>query len=114
LRNFESILPSSSLQRARVPVRCRSVLVGQSPNVSHHDKKAGRAALARLSIKCDFDGAKFVDLLIYVPMISDLLTIGILWHAIQSFPGFLETVGYLFGMLAASFTLEAYWQSDME
>jgi hypothetical protein len=47
-------------------------------------------------------------------MISDLLTIGILWHAIQTFPGFLETVGYLFGMLAASFTLEAYWQDDAE
>ena len=65
-------------------------------------------------INYDYDGAKFVDLLIYGPMISDLLTIGILWHAIQSFPGFLETVGYLFGMLAASFTLEAYWQSDVE
>lgn len=47
-------------------------------------------------------------------MISGLLTLGILWHAIQTFPGFLETVGYLFGMLAAYFTLESYWQSDVE
>jgi len=47
-------------------------------------------------------------------MISSLLTIGILWHAIQTFPGFLETVGYLFGMLGALFTLESYWWSDIE
>lgn len=61
-----------------------------------------------------FSGYNPIDLLIWPPMISDLLTIGILWHAIQTFPGFLETVGYLFGMLAASFTLEAYWQNDAE
>jgi len=47
-------------------------------------------------------------------MISGLLSIGILWYTIQTFPGFLETVGYLFGMLAALFMLEAYWQSDVE
>jgi hypothetical protein len=47
-------------------------------------------------------------------MISGLLTIGILWHAIQTFPGFLETVGYMFGLLAACFTLDVFWQSDME
>jgi hypothetical protein len=77
-------------------------------------KKRAAPRRSPASINYDYDGAKFVDLLIYGPMISDLLTIGILWHAIQSFPGFLETVGYLFGMLAASFTLEAYWQSDVE
>lgn len=47
-------------------------------------------------------------------MISGLLTIGILWHAIQTFPGFLETVGYLFGLLAALFTFDVYWQSGIE
>ena len=64
--------------------------------------------------KTIFDGAISIDLLIYVAMISSLLTIGILWHAIQTFPGFLETVGYLFGMLGALFTLESYWWSDIE
>ena len=101
--------------RARLGLRCGQPAAFIWPIRPEPHKKAGGARGARpLSINCDYDGAKFVDLLIYVPMISDLLTIGILWHAIQSFPGFLETVGYLFGMLAASFTLEAYWQSDME
>ena len=62
----------------------------------------------------NFDGGSFDDLLTYVSMISGLLTIGILWHAIQTFPGFLETVGYLFGLLAALFTFDVYWQSGIE
>jgi hypothetical protein len=62
----------------------------------------------------NFDSGSFDVLLIYVPMISGLLTIGILWHAIQTFPGFLETVGYLFGLLAACFTLDVFWQSGIE
>ena len=48
-------------------------------------------------------------------MISSLFTIGIWWHAIQSYPGLLEALGYVYGLLAASFTLEAlesYLRSD--
>jgi hypothetical protein len=50
-------------------------------------------------------------------MISELLTLGIWWHAIQSYPGLLEAIGYVYGILAASFmleALEAYMQSDIE
>ena len=50
-------------------------------------------------------------------MISDLLTIGIWWHVIQTYPGLLEAVGYLYGLLAASFTIEAlqaYMESNID
>jgi hypothetical protein len=80
----------------------------------HGRRRSSRTGGLFLSSLRIFVGDIFSDLLVCLPMISGLLTIGILWHAIQSFPGFLETVGYLFGMLAAAFTLEAYWQSDME
>lgn len=73
------------------------------------------AATARFILRrSKFVGHPQDHLLIYVPMISGLLILGVLWHAIQTFPGFLETVGYLFGMLAAAFTLESFWQSDTE
>jgi hypothetical protein len=50
-------------------------------------------------------------------MISDLLTLGIWWHTVQTYPGLLEAIGYVYGILAASFTLEAleaYMQGDIE
>jgi len=110
---------TSDRSRARPPSRRSPRFLGCNArrrlSVAIRPEKSGRRpGRSPALINYDYDGAKFVDLLIYGPMISDLLTIGILWHAIQSFPGFLETVGYLFGMLAASFTLEAYWQSDVE
>ena len=65
----------------------------------------------------DFAGEFFVDLLLWRAMISALLTIGIWWHVIQGYPGLLEAVGYLYGLLAASFAieaLEAYMESNIE
>ena len=65
----------------------------------------------------EFVGKFPIDLLIWRAMIVDLLTIGIWWHAIQTYPGLLEAVGYVFGILAACFTieaLEAYMESNIE
>lgn len=64
-----------------------------------------------------FVGSGVNDLLLYVPMIASLFTIGILWHVIQTYPGFLEALGYLYGILVASFCLDAlkaYMESDLE
>lgn len=50
-------------------------------------------------------------------MLESLFTLGIWWHVVQTYPGLLESLGYLYGILAASFTfeaLEAYIQSDLE
>ena len=54
------------------------------------------------------------DLLRYVAMIESLLTLGIFWHVVQNLPGFLETLAYLYGMMAASFTIDLYLQRDAE
>ena len=64
-----------------------------------------------------FSAADRIDLLLYRVMISSLLTIGIWWHAIQNYPGLLEAIGYVYGILAASFTLDgldAYLRSDLD
>jgi hypothetical protein len=50
-------------------------------------------------------------------MIASVFTMGIWWHVIHSYPGFLECLGYLYGMLVASFSLDvlkAYLESDIE
>jgi len=50
-------------------------------------------------------------------MISSLFAIGIFWYAVQNIPGLLETVGYVYGILVASFSFEAiysYIESDLE
>jgi len=50
-------------------------------------------------------------------MIADLLTLGIWWHAIRTYPGLLEALGYFYGIFAASFTLdalEAYMQRGLD
>jgi len=50
-------------------------------------------------------------------MIADLLTIAMWWHAVQTYPGLFEAVGYVYGILAACFTLEAveaYMESNIE
>lgn len=62
-------------------------------------------------------GRDVTDLLLYVPMIASLFTMGIWWHVIQTYPGFLEALGYLYGILMASFCLDAlkaYMESDLE
>lgn len=64
-----------------------------------------------------FCGSDVNDLLPYVPMIASLFTMGIWWHVIQTYPGFLEALGYLYGILMASFCLDAlkaYMESDLE
>jgi hypothetical protein len=47
-------------------------------------------------------------------LISSLITLGILWHVVQSLPGFLESAGYVFGILLASFSLDACLQRDVD
>jgi hypothetical protein len=62
-----------------------------------------------------FSGDHFLDLLSYAPMlISSFITLGILWHVVQIVPGFLESVAYVFGILLASFTLDACLQRDVD
>jgi hypothetical protein len=47
-------------------------------------------------------------------LLSSLITLGILWHVVQIVPGFLESVAYVFGILLASFTLDACLHSDVD
>ena len=50
-------------------------------------------------------------------MISSLFILGMLWHIIQIVPGLLESIGYVYGMLLASFMLDAlysYMESDLD
>ena len=47
-------------------------------------------------------------------LISSLVTLSILWYAVQTLPGFLESVGYLFGILFASFTFDVCFQRDVD
>jgi hypothetical protein len=57
------------------------------------------------------------DLLAYAVMISTLFSLGILWHVVQTVPGLLESIGYVYGILLASFSLEAlyaYMESDLD
>jgi hypothetical protein len=55
----------------------------------------------------DFAGEFRSGLIACEVMISDLLTLGIWWHVIQTYPGLLDALGYFYGIVAASFTLEA-------
>jgi hypothetical protein len=57
------------------------------------------------------------DLLRYAVMISTLFSLGIWWHVVQTVPGLLESVGYVYGILIASCSLEAlytYLESDLD
>ena len=50
-------------------------------------------------------------------MISSLFALGIFWQVVQSIPGLIEVIGYIFGMCLASFTLNtlsSYVESDLE
>jgi hypothetical protein len=52
--------------------------------------------------------AKSVILFRAPMLISNLVTLGVWWHALSTLPGFVESVAYLFGLLFASHTLDAY------
>lgn len=50
-------------------------------------------------------------------MISSLFAIGVFWHVVQNIPGLLESVGYVYGILFASFSVDAlyrYMEGDLE
>jgi hypothetical protein len=47
-------------------------------------------------------------------LISSLVMLGVLWHAVRTLPGFLESVGYVFGILLASFMLDAGVQRNAD
>jgi hypothetical protein len=47
-------------------------------------------------------------------LISSLITLGILWHVVQIVPGFLESIGYVFGILVASFMIDACFRYDVD
>lgn len=47
-------------------------------------------------------------------MISSLMILGIFWYVIQTLPGLLESVGYLYGLVLASFTVDFYMQRDLD
>jgi hypothetical protein len=62
-----------------------------------------------------FSGDHFLDLLSCAPMLlSSLVTLGILWDMVQIVPGFLESIGYVFGILLASFMLDACLRRDVD
>ena len=62
-----------------------------------------------------FSGDRSNDLLSCAPMFfSSLITLGILWNLVQIVPGFLESVGYVFGLLLASFMLDTCLQRDVD
>ena len=47
-------------------------------------------------------------------MIESLLTLGIFWHVVQTLPGVLESLAYVYGMMLASFTVDLYVQRDLD
>jgi len=47
-------------------------------------------------------------------IIAALLTLGLFWNFVNTLPGLLESLGYLFGILLASFTLGVYAEREGE
>lgn len=47
-------------------------------------------------------------------LVSNLVALTALWYAVHSFPGVIESVGYLFGIFIAGFTIDAYMQNNRE
>ena len=45
-------------------------------------------------------------------LISNLVAATVLWYFVQSFPGILDALGYLFGILLATFMVDACLQRD--
>jgi hypothetical protein len=46
-------------------------------------------------------------------LISSLVTLSLLWHLVQTLPGLLESLGYVAGLLLASFLMDANFQRDL-
>jgi hypothetical protein len=75
---------------------------------------SGRVVIRRLSARSGDGTLRFCygdHLLDLLPcgsmLISSLVMLGIFWHAVRTLPGFLESAGYVFGILLASFMLDA-------
>ena len=49
------------------------------------------------------------DLLLSTAMISSLFALGIFWHVVQTIPGLIESIGYMYGIFFASFTLDSLY-----
>ena len=47
-------------------------------------------------------------------VVSGLVFISVFWHLLRSVPGLFESLGYLFGILLGSFTLDACFHDDGE
>ncbi len=41
-------------------------------------------------------------------LISSLVALGLWWHVLRTLPGFVESLGYLLGILFAAFAWDAY------
>jgi hypothetical protein len=44
--------------------------------------------------------------------VSGLIFLSLFWHLVRSVPGLFESLGYLFGILLGSFTLDACLDDD--
>jgi hypothetical protein len=63
----------------------------------------------------NLSGARLLDLLPCAPMFfSGLVLLSLFWHLLRSVPGLFESLGYLFGILLGSFTLDACFRRDSE
>jgi len=47
-------------------------------------------------------------------LISNLVALTNLWYVVHSFPGVLESIGYLFGILLAHFTIDTHVRGNRE
>jgi hypothetical protein len=45
---------------------------------------------------------------------SGLVFLSVFWHLVRSVPGLFESLGYLFGILLGSFTLDACLHDDQD
>jgi hypothetical protein len=48
----------------------------------------------------------------WIMFISDFVLLGTLWYLLQSIPGLLQAVGYVFGLVLASWTFDQYFPSE--
>ena len=44
--------------------------------------------------------------------ISEVALLGTLWYMLQSIPGLLQALGYVFGLMLACWTFDQYFPSD--
>jgi hypothetical protein len=45
-------------------------------------------------------------------VISELVLLGTFWYLLKSVPGLIHSVGYLFGLLLASWAFDTYFEHD--